>query len=500
MGGNCLMVQGTGSSVGKSLLCAALLRILRQDGYRCAPFKAQNMALNSFVTRDGLEMGRAQALQAQAAGLEPSVLMNPVLLKPTSDVGAQVVVKGRALGNMTAMEYHRRKGELRALVGAAYEELAAGVDYVILEGAGSPAEINLREGDIVNMAMAEMAGAPVVLVGDIDLGGVFAALYGTCLLLAPEERARVKGLIINKFRGDADILRPGLGMLEEKLGIPVAGVVPWLNLDLEDEDSCTRRFSQAAGQGPLDAAVVVLEHMSNFTDFQALALDGACRLRYAHTPGDLEGADLIILPGSKNTIQDLLSLRRRGMDGPVLRHARAGGLVLGVCGGFQMLGRTLRDPLGVESPVQEAAGLGLLDMDVSFLPHKTTAQASARVDCPLPGWVPYQGMAVQGYEIHAGQNAYGPQALPWLRRAEDGALLGACNPAGNVLGTYLHGLFDGGQLSRALLRQGAGGRSLPPASGLTLAQHREAQLDLLAQAVRRSLDMALIYRILRGEA
>lgn len=248
--------------------------------------------------------------------------------------------------------------------------------------------------------------------------------------------------------------------------------------------------------------MVVLEHMSNFTDFQALALDGACRLRYAHTPGDLEGADLIILPGSKNTIQDLLSLRRRGMEGPVLRHARAGGLVLGVCGGFQMLGRTLRDPLGVESPVQEAAGLGLLDMDVSFLPHKTTAQASARVDCPLPGWAPYQGMAVQGYEIHAGQNAYGPQALPWLRRAEDGALLGACNPAGNVLGTYLHGLFDGGQLSRALLRQGAGGRSLPlpPASGLTLAQHREAQLDLLAQAVRRSLDMALIYRILRGEA
>ncbi len=299
MRGKSLMIQGTASSVGKSVLCAAFLRILKQDGLKVAPFKAQNMALNSFVTRDGREMGRAQVTQAQAAGLEPDVRMNPVLLKPTGDRRSQVIVDGRAIGSMTAMEYHKYKPKLRQHIKATYDALEGEVDCVVIEGAGSPAEINLREGDIVNMSMAEAADAPVLLVGDINLGGVFASLLGTVMLLTPEERARVKGVIINKFRGDVKILEPGLRMLEERINIPVLGVVPWMDVELEDEDSVTERFRRAQGEGDLDVAVVRFKHISNFTDFQALTLQKGVRVRYAETAGELENADIIILPGTK---------------------------------------------------------------------------------------------------------------------------------------------------------------------------------------------------------
>ena len=324
MRGKSLMIQGTASSVGKSVLCAALLRIMKQDGYAVAPFKAQNMALNSFVTRDGLEMGRAQVTQAQAAGMEPDVRMNPVLLKPTSDRRSQVIVEGRAIGTMTAMEYHRYKPALRHRIREIYEGLEATVDCVVIEGAGSPAEINLREGDIVNMSMAEAADAPVILVGDINLGGVFASLLGTVMLLTEAERARIKGVIINKFRGDVKILEPGLRMLEERLHIPVLGVVPWMDVALEDEDSVTERLERVSGAGDLDVAVVRLAHMANFTDFQALTLQPGARVRYARSAQELEDADLIILPGTKNTMEDLMDLRNRGMDGappcPARRH------------------------------------------------------------------------------------------------------------------------------------------------------------------------------------
>ena len=307
MRGKSLMIQGTASSVGKSVLCAAMLRIMKQDGYAVAPFKAQNMALNSFVTRDGLEMGRAQVTQAQAAGMEPDVRMNPVLLKPTSDRRSQVIVEGRAIGTMTAMEYHRYKPALRHRIREIYEGLEATVDCVVIEGAGSPAEINLREGDIVNMSMAEAADAPVILVGDINLGGVFASLLGTVMLLTEAERARVKGVIINKFRGDVKILEPGLRMLEERLHIPVLGVVPWMDVALEDEDSVTERLERVSGAGDLDVAVVRLAHMANFTDFQALTLQPGARVRYARSARELEDADLIILPGTKNTMEDLMA-------------------------------------------------------------------------------------------------------------------------------------------------------------------------------------------------
>ena len=312
MRGKSLMVMGTASSVGKSVLCSAFLRIMKQDGYKVAPFKAQNMALNSFVTKDGLEMGRAQVTQAQAAGVEPDVRMNPVLLKPTSDRRSQVIVDGKAIGTMTAMEYHRYKPALRERIKATYDALESTVDCVVIEGAGSPAEINLRAGDIVNMSMAESADAPVLLVGDINLGGVFASLLGTVMLLTDEERARVKGVIINKFRGDVKILEPGLKMLEEHIHIPVLGVVPWMDVGLEDEDSVTERFSRMMGQGDLDVAVVKLKHISNFTDFQSLALQPGVKVRYAQTSKEVENADLIVLPGTKNTIEDLIDLRNRG--------------------------------------------------------------------------------------------------------------------------------------------------------------------------------------------
>ena len=483
MRGKSLMVMGTASSVGKSVLCSAFLRIMKQDGYKVAPFKAQNMALNSFVTKDGLEMGRAQVTQAQAAGVEPDVRMNPVLLKPTSDRRSQVIVGGKAIGTMTAMEYHRYKPALRERIKATYDALESTVDCVVIEGAGSPAEINLRAGDIVNMSMAESADAPVLLVGDINLGGVFASLLGTVMLLTDEERARVKGVIINKFRGDVKILEPGLKMLEERIHIPVLGVVPWMDVGLEDEDSVTERFSRMMGQGDLDVAVVKLKHISNFTDFQSLALQPGVKVRYAQTSKEVENADLIVLPGTKNTIEDLIDLRNRGLDAAIIRHARKGGMVIGVCGGYQMLGRKLHDPDHVESRVPELAGLDLLDMEVTFAREKETAQASGVVDAS--GWLASSnGILVDGYEIHAGQNQFGEKALPWLRIGN--RVDGVMNERGNVLGSYLHGLFDDGQLFAAIAAhiRKEKGIDTETQAPMTLDEYRE-QRDLPRVAVAR---------------
>ena len=499
MRGKSLMVQGTGSSVGKSVLCAAFLRIMKQDGHKVAPFKAQNMALNSFVTKAGLEMGRAQVTQAQAAGMEPDVRMNPVLLKPTSDRRSQVIVDGKAIGTMTAMEYHKYKPALRQSIRKTYDALEGTVDCVVIEGAGSPAEINLREGDIVNMSMAESADAPVILVGDINLGGVFASLLGTIMLLTEEERARVKGVIINKFRGDVKILEPGLRMLEERIHVPVLGVVPWMNVELEDEDSVTERFDRKGGEGDLDVAVVKLRHISNFTDFQSLALQPGVKVRYAQTAKELESADLIVLPGTKNTIEDLIDLRNRGMDAAIVRHARNGGMVIGVCGGYQMLGRVLHDPEHVESRVPDLAGLDLLDMEVTFEKEKYTAQASGTVKCDT-GWLSdANGVTVDGYEIHAGQNRLGEQAVPWLHI--NGRVDGIMNQQGNVLGSYLHGLFDDGQLFAAIAShirkmKGLDGETQAPVS---FEAFREREFDRIADIVRASVDMDAIYRIVRGE-
>ena len=499
MRGKSLMVQGTASSVGKSVLCSALLRILKQDGLSVAPFKAQNMALNSFVTRDGLEMGRAQVTQAQAAGKEPDVRMNPVLLKPTSDHRSQVVVGGKPIGTMSAVEYHAHKPRLRKMIREIYDDLESTVDCVVIEGAGSPAEINLREGDIVNMSMAEAADAPVILVGDINLGGVFASLLGTVMLLTDEERARVKGIIINKFRGDVRLLEPGLRMLEERIHIPVIGVVPWTEIELEDEDSVTERFRRVSGAGDIDVAVVRLPHISNFTDFQALTLHEGVRVRYASTLKELDGADVIILPGTKNTIDDLAWVKARRMDRAILRHAEKGGLTLGICGGYQMLGKKLRDPLHTESALGEIDGLGLLDMEVTFHAEKRTVQSVGAI-CADEGWLAAaKDTLLDGYEIHAGDSVFGSDAVPWL--TIDGHIDGVVNRTENVLGTYLHGLFDDGQLPRLLVNRlkelrGQDGDNRPV---MTLEQFREREFDRLADVVRSSVDMDMVYRIIRGE-
>ena len=501
MRGKSLMFQGTGSSVGKSMLCAAVLRILKQDGLRVAPFKAQNMALNSFATSEGLEMGRAQVTQAEAAGVEPSVRMNPVLLKPTSDRRSQVIVNGKPIGTMSAMEYDGFKPRLREMVKETYDALEDSVDVVVIEGAGSPAEINLKEGDIVNMSMAKSADAPVILIGDINPGGVFASLYGTVKLLDADEQARIKGIVINKFRGDVKILEPGLRMLEELLNIPVIGVIPWMDVDIEDEDSVTERFQRSAGQGQIRAAIVQLPHISNFTDFSLLAGEPDVCVRYASRPSELKDADIILLPGTKNTIEDLNWLKQKGLADEIVRHARNGGMVIGICGGYQMLGETLRDPLHTESRIPEMAGLGLLNFDVCFNAEKRTVQAHGAIKCES-GWLhDHDGLMLDGYEIHAGENSFGPGCVPFLYlngRAEPD---GVTNPQGNVLGSYLHGIFDTGAFWRAVVNhlRAEKGLDANTAAVLTMEQFRDREFDRMAAIVRQNLDMDAVYRIIRGE-
>ena len=369
-----IMIQGTTSNAGKSLVTAGLCRIFMQDGYRVAPFKSQNMALNSYITRDGLEMGRAQVVQAEAAGKEPDVRMNPILLKPTSDEGSQVIVNGRVLGNKRAADYFRMKRTLKPDIMAAYDSLAPENDIIVIEGAGSPAEINLLQDDIVNMGMARMAKAPVLIVGDIDRGGVFASLYGTIRLLE-EDRAYIKGTVINKFRGDVEILRPGLRMLEELVEVPVLGVVPYLSLDIDDEDSLAERLVSKRGQGAVDIAVIRLPKLSNFTDFGALSCVEEFSVRYVSRLAEFGTPDLVILPGTKNTIDDLRWLKESGLAAKLIRYAAEGGVLIGICGGYQMLCRTIRDPYGVEAG-GEIAGLGLLAADTVFEREKTRTRVS----------------------------------------------------------------------------------------------------------------------------
>ena len=482
-----IMVQGTMSGAGKSLLCAALCRIFAQDGYRVAPFKSQNMALNSFVTRDGLEMGRAQVVQAQAAGVEPDVRMNPILLKPSSDTGSQVIVGGEVRGQMSAAAYIKMKRQLIPEILAAIDTLSAEADIDVIEGAGSPAEINLKADDIVNMGLAKLVDAPVLLAGDIDRGGVFAQLYGTVALLEPEERARIAGLVINKFRGDVDILRPGLAMLEEKTGLPVLGVVPYLHVEIEDEDSLSERLNVRDAVKPLDVAVIRLPHISNFTDFIPLEQHELLGVRYVQRARELGAPDLVILPGTKNTMEDLLWLRQSGLEAAVRRLAQAQTPVLGVCGGYQMLGQTLDDPAGTESgKPMSLAGLGLLPTRTTFDAQKRRTQVRA-----VALGAPFAGARMTGYEIHNGRTTVNGE--PFCRLA-DGTPEGCvCK---NVFGTYLHGLFDSGELTQALVkllcaRKGISPRETRPTS---MAEYRQAQFDLLADGVRKALDMGAVYR------
>ncbi|MCC8029203.1 MAG: cobyric acid synthase [Lachnospiraceae bacterium] len=592
-----IMIQGTMSNAGKSLIAAGLCRIFRQDGYRVAPFKSQNMALNSFITKEGMEMGRAQVMQAEAAGTEPSVLMNPILLKPTNDTGSQVIVNGEVRGNMSAAEYFRYKKELIPDIMCAYRTLDEAYDIIVIEGAGSPAEINLKTEDIVNMGMAKMAKAPVLLAGDIDRGGVFAQLYGTILLLDEDERSLVKGLIINKFRGDQTILDPGIRMLEELCKKEVVGVVPYMDVDLEDEDSLSERLERGnltegenetrqpdadrtdSGVGRygggsdedslserpdgqrspgryaedpdedsiqeqaddssfaeepdrtwmtqmINLAVIRFPRISNFTDFHVFECIEGVSVRYVKQPAQLGSPDLIFLPGTKNTMRDMLWMRQSGMEGVVLKAKERGTVIFGICGGFQMLGQSISDPDGVEEG-GKIRGMGLLAMETVFAGEKTRTRVDGTFGRISGVLKDLSGVAVSGYEIHMGQSRFsdgserdavslfsaddpgdtdpGENRMAFLANITD-CVSGMQKPdgayCGNVYGTYIHGIFDREEAALCVVQALAARRGidLSAIQAVDYAAYKEQQYDQLAETLRLHLNMDRIYEILEAGA
>lgn len=481
-----IMIQGTMSNAGKSFLTAGLCRVFKQDGYRAAPFKSQNMALNSYITKEGLEMGRAQVMQAEAAGIEPDVCMNPILLKPTNDCGSQVIVNGEVLGNMPAKEYFQYKKKLVPDIIAAFRKLSERADIIVIEGAGSPAEINLKENDIVNMGMAQLVDAPVLLVGDIDRGGVFAQLLGTLMLLETKERERVKGLIINKFRGDKSILDPGIALLEEKGGIPVAGVMPYMKIALDDEDSLSERFLEKA-DGLINIAAIRLPRISNFTDLSAFEQIEGVKVYYAESPAELERADMVVIPGSKNTIGDLRWLRRSGLEAAIKKYAGEG-IVFGICGGYQMLGNRISDPEGVEEG-GSIRGMELLDIKTVLTSRKRRRQVSERLGDVKGALYSLSGREVCGYEIHMGETETG-------KNTKNAGIL-ACN--GKIYGSYVHGFFDHGDIAFQVAKVLAERKGIMLQKGgqTDYKTFRESQYDKLAGIVRKHVDMDAVYGMLK---
>lgn len=518
-----IMIQGTMSGAGKSLLVAGLCRIFRQDGYRVAPFKSQNMALNSYITKEGLEMGRAQVMQAEAAGIEPLVCMNPILLKPTSHTGSQVIVNGEVRGNLSARDYFAHKTELIPDIKAAFRKLETYADIIVIEGAGSPAEINLKQNDIVNMGMAAMVDAPVLLVGDIDRGGVFAQLLGTLMLLTEEERARVKGLIINKFRGDSTILDPGIEMLEERGKVPVMGTVPYMDLSLEDEDSLTDRFDEKR-VGQIDLAVIHYPRISNFTDFDVFEQMPEVSVRYVTNVRELGTPDLIFLPGSKNTMGDLKWMRQNGLEAAVKR-AASKIPVFGICGGYQMLGCEIADPDGVEEGGQ-IRGMELLPVRTVLQKEKHRGQTTGRLEVVEGFFSELTGCEFAGYEIHMGQTVYcgkdGSEAD--VADKAEGLAKGAgaennrsafctddatrnteitqaviADSTGRIYGSYIHGLFDKGEIAGCMIQTLAREKGLSLEDGIweDYRTIKERQYDQLADTLREYLHMEDIYGMLR---
>lgn len=512
-----IMVQGTMSNAGKSLIVAGLCRIFKQDGYRVAPFKSQNMALNSFITKEGLEMGRAQVMQAEAAGVEPVAAMNPILLKPTTHVGSQVIVNGEVLGNMSARDYFAYKKQLIPEIKKAFRELEKDNDIIVIEGAGSPAEINLRENDIVNMGLAELLDAPVLLVGDIDRGGVFAQLLGTLMLLEKTEKERVKGLIINKFRGDKTILDSGVVMLEERGHVPVVGVVPYMELSIDDEDSLSSRFDRKE-EGLIDIAVIRYPRISNFTDLSVLEQIGQVSVRYVDSVRDLHHPDMIVLPGSKNTMADLKWMRENGLEALIKKKAQDT-IVFGICGGYQMLGETISDPYQVENG-GSMKGMGLLPAATELKQEKTRTQVTGtfgEISGALSG---LSGKSVRGYEIHMGstvdsesivdsENVRQPESrsdkkgyVCRIQNEADGSVKYDGIFSGNVYGTYVHGIFDEGKVAETLVgilaeRKGV---ALDAEQMISYEQFKQMQYDKLADGLRSSMDMEAVYAMLREAA
>ncbi len=501
-----IMIQGTMSNAGKSLLAAGLCRIFKQDGYSVAPFKSQNMALNSYITSEGLEMGRAQVVQALAAGCEPSVDMNPILLKPSSDVGSQVIVHGVPIGTMPAKEYFKYKKQLIPEIKKSFDRLSEQFDIIVIEGAGSPAEINLKSDDIVNMGMAKLADAPVLLAGDIDRGGVFAQLYGTAELLEPEEKAMIKGLIINKFRGDKTILDPGIKQIEDLCKIPVVGVIPYMDVDIEDEDSLSDRLSSTSHTKDawIDIAAIRFPRLSNFTDLNIFDTIPGISVRYVKRLSELGKPDMIVLPGTKNTIEDLLWMRQNGLETAVLKKAAMGIPVWGICGGYQMMGEKLLDLDGSEDgvPGRVVSGMGLLPLKTSFKAEKTRTQVKGCFGTVSGIFSELSGMETAGYEIHMGETASGNENfLVNIHEEQSESHIkkndGYCQD--NLYGTYVHGVFDKVSTAETIVH------ALMKAKGIELEpdgfifdydKYRDEQYDLLADTMRKHLDMKAIYRIL----
>ena len=495
-----IMILGTMSNAGKSILTAGLCRVLCKEGYKVAPFKSQNMALNSFITKDGFEMGRAQVMQAEACNIEPSVNMNPILLKPTSDRGSQVIVNGKVLKNMEAREYFAYKKQLIPDILKAYNELDKNYDVIVLEGAGSPAEINLKHDDIVNMGMAKMADAPVLLVGDIDRGGVFAQLIGTIMLLEEEEKARIKGLIINKFRGDVSILTPGIKMLEEKCNIPVVGVIPYLNIDIDDEDSLSSRLTNKTEVEPIDIAVIRLPRISNFTDFNPFSYREGVSLRYVSSVEELKNPDLIIIPGSKNTMGDLAWLRETGLEATIKKFVSAGKMLFGICGGYQMLGENLKDPYAVES-FGEMQGLSLLPMDTVFLKDKVQTRVNGTFSENMVGSLhTLSGASFSGYEIHMGISTLKKEAKNLTTIYEENQTIGKNDGAmlNNVYGSYVHGIFDSDEVTTGILKAICEQKGIDSdhIQSLNIDEYKKTQYDLLEKEVRAHIDLPKIKEVM----
>lgn len=480
-----IMIQGTMSNAGKSVIVAGLCRLFKQDGYRVAPFKSQNMALNSFATVEGLEIGRAQAMQAEASGLEPSVNMNPVLLKPTGDSTSQVIVNGKAIGNMNAREYFQFKSKLVPDINRAFRNLASENDIIVIEGAGSPAEINLRDKDIVNMGLADMVDAPVILAGDIDRGGVFAQLYGTYMLLSEREKELLRGVVINKFRGDKSLLMPGIEMMKDKMPVPFVGVLPYIKMNIDDEDSLSSRFENRSAK-EIDIAAIRLPRISNFTDLDVFDQFEQVSVRYVSSVEEIQNADMIVIPGSKNTLADLRWLKETGLDVAIKEKSSGGIPVVGICGGYQILGERVEDCEGVEGGGMEE-GLGLLSVTTSLKSIKTTKQYEGTLPKMEGFFSVLSGAEIQGYEIHMGETL-----------DKEGHSLLAFGE-GNVYGTYVHGFFDregvAGRVVEALaVRKGI---SIDVSCALGRREYKETEYDRLADMIRENMDMEALYGMLR---
>ncbi len=490
------MIQGTGSSVGKSVIVAGLCRIFSDMGYKVTPFKAQNMALNSFITKDGKEMGRAQVVQAEAGRIEPNADMNPILIKPNSDTGAQVIIHGKVYGNMSAVKYHSFKKEAKKYVLESFERLSKEFDIMIIEGAGSPAEINLIENDIVNMGMAEMADAPVILTGDIDKGGVFASLVGTMELLAENDKARIKAFLINKFRGDKNLLQPGLDEIEKKTGVPFIGVIPYLkDVYIQEEDGVAvdSYIKKDLTLNELKIAVLHLPHISNVTDFDALEKEPDVSLKYVSMSDDIEQFDIIIIPGSKNTIDDLYKIKESGFD-KTLKKFR--GFIVGICGGFQILGRKIYDPMHIESNREEIDGLNFLDFTTVMEKKKTTKQVTVKINKKL-GYLFVTG-ELKGYEIHMGKNNYFSDRFLFENERE-GEKDGLLSDDERVWGTYIHGIFDNDNLRRAflnLVRKKKGLPLLEKSSSLDYEECKENGFNKLAQIIKENINMEMLMKLI----